>query len=450
MDSKELLEVEVHGLAAGGKGVGRTASGLVCFVSGALPGDRVLARVERSRSRHLELVPTRILRAAPSRREPPCPLQPRCGGCPWMTLEEHEQRQWKRRLVQEALARIGGVHDVEVEAILAGESTLGYRNKVEFSLGLDADGRRALGLHGSAPGHEIVDVGRCLLQSETANNVLASIRAFLLDPELPRSFFRQQDPLRLVIRSSRLSGEILVALRDTGDASLPRLRELAHQLRAAHREISGVVLLISRPGRRGGVRTEALSGRDWIEESLAGMTFQLPAASFLQVNLEAAELLVQCSLTLVGPVAGVHVLDLYGGVGIHALALARQGARVTLCEADAAAVAAGRQSAILSGLRAVRFVRADVLHFLRSQQLDTADVGLVVANPPRTGLGPGVAPAMAGLRPERIVLISCDAPTLARDVKRLSQGGFTLQRVIPVDMFPQTAQVETVSVLARS
>jgi 23S rRNA (uracil1939-C5)-methyltransferase len=366
-----------------------------------------------------------------------------------MALEESEQRLWKRRLVLDALARIGGMREVEVGEVIATPATLGYRNKAEFTLGLDRGGRRVLGLHGSSPTRELIDVDRCLLQSAAANRLLATLRRELLDPASPAGLFRAEDPLRWTLRSSRFSGELLVAVRDRDAALRPELEVLANRLRAAHAELCGVVLLISPRGRRGGTRAQLLAGREWIEECLAGFSFRLPAASFLQVNLEAAEMLVARMLEQAGPVHGVDVLELYGGVGVYALALAQRGARVVSCEADAAAVEAARESARRAGLSTVRFEQGDVLRVLRASMQGAWRPGLIVANPPRTGLGRGVAEAMAALRPLRILLIACDPATLARDARRLGMAGYALRRVVPVDLFPQTAHVEAIALLDR-
>ena len=437
------MEIVVESLAAGGRGVARLG-GLVWFVPGALPGDRILAEAVARRPRYVVGRVIERLAPSPDRREPPCELQERCGGCPWMALGEAAQRDWKRRLVQDALHRIAGSR-VEVEPVRPSPRALGYRNKVELTLGRDASGQPAIGFHALDPGSSgLVDVNRCPVQSEAADAVLGSAREYLL--ARPAGWMGAQEPFRLVLRTSRLSGRVLVALREAA-RPFPEAQALAEHLARAHAgRLAGVVRIRGLAGRRGGARVVPLVGQPWIEERIGATRFRLPAATFLQVNSEAAELLVG----LVREVAGVEdreaALDLYGGVGAFGIDLARLGARVTVCEADLEAVRCGIQAARTAGSRVVRFVHGDVAAFLR----DAPPAELVVANPPRTGLGPRVAERIAALRPRRVVLVSCDPPTLARDVRRLAGAGLGLERVVPIDVFPQTAHVECVVSLAPS
>ncbi len=444
------VELLVDRLAAGGRGVAR-AGGLVWFLPGGLPGDRVRATAVLRRPSYVEGRIVEVLAWSADRRPPPCPLQPRCGGCPWMGLEEADQRRWKRALVEDALRRIGR-SAVEVEEVRASPLALGYRNKLELTLGRGADGRPAVGFHPqdeSAGG--LVDVDRCQVQTDPANAVLATAREFLLSrsADWAGAAERARDPYRLVIRASTLTGQVLVAIREVAGA-FPLAERLAERLRERHADLAGVVRIRALSGRRGRGRTLPLVGRPWIEERVGGTTFRLPAATFLQVNPQAAELLLESVREAAGRVSEQEVIDLYGGVGLFGIALAREGARVSVCDADPVAVDCGRHAARAAGARRVAFHRADVTEFLRGRPVTAASVDLVVANPPRRGLGRHVPPLVAGLAPQRIILVSCDPATLARDAQRLARAGFTPERAIPVDLFPQTAHVETVLSLVRN
>ena len=431
-----VREVEIEKLAGGGAGLARV-EGEVWLVGGAYPGERVRARPVRRHRGWTEAVAEEVLAPSPDRRTPPCPLQPRCGGCAWMPLGEEAQRTWKRQIVVEDLARLGGLRDAPVEPTIASPSALGYRNKVELTLGAAADGRPILGYH--APGG-LLDVERCLLQDDLSGSVLATARAFLLDPSRT---VRTREPLRLVIRRSSSDGTVLVAVRGGGEP-LPWLDAFAIALRQRHPEVCGVVRLVAHPGRRGGARTVTVSGRAWIHERLAGTDFELPASVFFQVNPGAAELLASTVLFLAG--TPQHVLELYGGVGVFSLALARNGASAVVCEVSAEAVTAGRRAASRAGLPQVRFVRDDVARLLIST---TDRFDLVLADPPRAGLGRTVVDGIAALRPPRLIVVSCDPATLARDVKWLREHGYAVERVVPIDLFPQTPHVETVTLLSR-
>ena len=367
-----------------------------------------------------------------------------------MALGESDQLRWKRSLVRDALTRIGQSR-VPGEEPRASPRSLGYRNRLEFTLGRAASRRPAIGFHPADPaGEGLIDVGRCPLQTDPANAVLETARDFLMSR--PDGWAGGADegaePFRLAVRTSRSTGEVLVALRETS-RTFPEAEALARRLADAHAELTGVVRIRALPGRRGGARVLPVLGRTWIRERIGGVSYRLPAASFLQVNPDAAELLLELVRDGAGPVGGKSVVDLYGGVGVFAFDLARRGARAAVCEADVDAVRCGRRAARSTASDRVTFCHSDVTAFLGAYLHDGHRADIVVANPPRTGLGARLPKQIAGLEPRRVVLVSCDPATLARDTRRLVAAGFTAERAIPVDVFPQTAHVETVLFLGR-
>jgi 23S rRNA (uracil1939-C5)-methyltransferase len=367
-----------------------------------------------------------------------------------MVLDEEEQRSWKVKILEEALERIGGFEGISVDRIEPSPRSLAYRNKLELTFGTTKDGHRILGFQGSGVRPHVVDVDRCLLQDETAHRILQEARGFFVDgPGRDDPWLDvRSEPARLVIRRSASTGRLLVALRG-GAGPFASAREFARRVGAAVPEVSGVVRLLSRPGRRGGVRVVRLLGRPWLEESLGGNVFRLPAATFFQVNPEAASALVEIvrKLAAVGPES--TALDLYAGVGVFGLTFAEAGAKVTACEADPRAVACGIRAARKNLRTGFRLVCSDVRAFLASSAVRESFPTTIVANPPRTGFGPRVAEGIAELGPERIVIVSCDPATLARDLKRLAARGYTPTRVVAVDLFPQTPHIEAVTLLER-
>jgi 23S rRNA (uracil1939-C5)-methyltransferase len=356
-----------------------------------------------------------------------------------MGLEEEAQRAWKRQIVVDALQRLGGFSDVPVAATVASPSALGYRNKIELTFG-----PVRLGFHPPGEPREVVDIAACLLADPAMGRVVDAARGFFLrgpgagDPALPRPGDRRE-PLRLVVRRSAAEGTLLAALRGE-PGPFPTALPFAHRLMREVPEVVGVARLLVRRGRRGGTRVEALAGRTALREVLGGIAFEVPAAAFFQVNPEAAERLLGQVLDAALPVDGQEVLELYGGMGMFGLAMARAGARVTVCEADQESVAAGRKAALRAGLP-VRFLQGDVARCLGGSPQ------LVLADPPRSGFAPGVAARIAALSAARLVIVSCDPATLARDLRALS--GYAPERVVPVDLFPQTPHVETVTRLRR-
>jgi len=367
-----------------------------------------------------------------------------------MVLEESEQLAWKRRILMESLTRIGKLGGVRVEEGIASARSTGYRNKVEFTFGKDREGKRVLGLHASGAHDRLVDVDHCLVQCEIANAVLSTAREFFLegpgreDPALegPR------EPARLILRTSSITGTVLVGLR-AAYGPFPSAEAFAQLVIDRHSEVSGVVRLLANPGRRGGVRTLLLAGSPYLEERLGGNRFRLPASTFFQVNPWTAEDLVRLVLDLAEPVAGSRVLELYGGVGVFGLGLARKGAEVTIVEADPEAVAAGREAArSIEGAR-TRFILGDAHDFVARSTERSPRPDLVIADPPRTGLGRGVARGITRTGAKRLVLVSCDPGTLARDARALVEGDYALRRIVPVDLFPQTAHIEAVALFER-
>jgi 23S rRNA (uracil1939-C5)-methyltransferase len=366
-----------------------------------------------------------------------------------MPLGESEQREWKRRIVADALARLGGIRDVSPDEVVDSPRDLGYRNRLEFGTTRGADGGLVIGLRRAAS-QELVEIGGCLLAEDGIDAILASTRTFFStepgrsDPALDTP----EDPLRLLVRRSSLDGRLLVALRGLA-GPFPSAPAYARFVMDHHPEVSGVVRVLGEKGRRGNATIVPLLGDSWIEERLAGTAFRIPADTFIQVNSGALDALVGAVLELAGPVPGKRVLELYGGVGVFSFALARRGATTLVVEADADAVTCGRDAAA-GAEGGPAFLRSDALRYLRSAEgaRDRADV--VVADPPRTGLGKGVAAALGALTAHRLVLVSCDPATLARDARDLTKSGFLLRRVLPVDLFPQTARIEAVALFTRS
>jgi 23S rRNA (uracil1939-C5)-methyltransferase len=364
-----------------------------------------------------------------------------------MILAEDEQRLWKRRILAESLERVGKFRDLPIAELVASPQSLAYRNKIEFALGGSSRGRR-LGLHRALPATGIVDLERCLLIGERPNSILGSAREFFLKGEgkLDPVLDAGGDRFRLVVREGRASRQLAVAFRHV-PGPFPTAQAAAAFLRERHPDLRGVARIEAVPGRRGGARLRVLEGSPIVDETLAGTRFELPVYVFFQINTEAAEGLSRDVAASAGAGTG-KAIDLYGGVGTFAIGLARKGFECTVVEADPAAVLAGRQAVARARLEGVRFVAAGAGAFLKGLGRG-ARYDLVVADPPRTGLGPGVAEELARLGAPRILMVSCDPPTLARDLRRLGAFGYALERVIPFDLFPQTPHVESVAILSR-
>jgi 23S rRNA (uracil1939-C5)-methyltransferase len=434
-------EVSIEGLAVGGRGVGRVG-GRVWFVPGAVPGDQVIARSSRVKERFVEAELKRRIVSSPDRRDPPCRLQPECGGCPWMVLDETMQRRHKHEILTDTLRRLGGFKGLQPEPMVFADASFAYRNKVEFRIRVGPKAPTLIGFQRPVAGDGLVDVDLCPLQHPEANQVLATVREWWNRPERSGD---EAGSHRLTLRRSWSTGEMLVAVGQVG-GSLPAIDGLAELLMQRHPDVVGVVGLMAADGPRGRIRMRKIAGRNWIEEKLGEYRFRLPAVTFSQVNPELGGRLIRAVVDASDVRPGMRVLDLYGGTGAYGLHLAGRGCLVAVCDADASAIRCGRDAARRARVSGIRFVHSDVLRFLRGGE-SAAD--LVVANPPRTGLGRGVARQIVASGCRRVVLVSCDPASLARDLRSLADQGFALDRVIPFDLFPQTAHVEALAVMSR-
>lgn len=420
-----IAHVRIDSIAAGGEGVGRLPDGRVVFVHRTAPGDRVEVALTERRDRWARGRLLRVLEPSPDRREAPCPFYAECGGCTLEHLTYEAQLGAKARIVSDALTRIGGI-PTEPPEVVPSPSEHRYRNRVSFALRrLGREGVVA-GFHALGDPDRIVDLdGRCLLPEEPIARAWDALRA-AWGPEAFR--LPSGDQLRLTLRAS-VGGE--VSLLVEGGYSPGRPQELLDA-------VPGLVAIWHRPGA---APPALVAGAPGLPETWGDETVELSGAAFLQVNRGAAALLESHVMERIGDPAGLRVVDAYCGVGLHARRLARAGATVVGIELDPEAVAEARRAAP----GGTEFVEGPVEALLPAY----LPADLVILNPPRAGVAAEVTEALAAAPPGRIVYVSCNPATLARDLKRLG-GGFRLESVRSFDLFPQTAHVETVAVLAAS
>lgn len=435
----------IEGYASDGAGVARL-DGRVVFVSGGIRGEtcRVfIDKVGRSATwGHVVQVET----PSPVRRAPDCPHFAVCGGCALRHMSYAEELHLKRARVEEALHRIGGL-DLGVEAIHAAPHPERYRNKVQFPVGPGPH----IGFYRKRT-HWVEDVADCLLQGEAAARLRGAVKDWMTRYGV--SVYDEgtgQGLLRHVyVRTSR-TGQSLCCLLVNG-RKLPREDALVQALRAAEPGLTGVVLGVNQ--RRDNVILgedyRVLWGEDALRDTLCGLSFQLSVPSFYQVNPEQAEVLYRRALEFAGLNGTQTVLDLYCGIGAISLVLARQAGRVYGVEVVPQAVEDARENAARNGIDNVEFFCADA--GAAAARLKAAGVRpqVICVDPPRKGLAPEVPEILAGLAPERIVYVSCDPGTLARDLKCFAQLGYPALRAEAVDMFPRTSHIECVVKLCRA
>ncbi len=430
-------EVEITGIGQAGEGVGRH-EGLVLFVPGAVPGDRCLVAWEPGRRRMARARLLEVTQPSPDREDPPCPAFGRCGGCQLQAIGYAGELREKRRLVEDALRRIGRIA-VEVPPCVGAAEPYGYRAKVSWPIRRGPEGPR-VGLFATGS-HEVVEQDQCAVLAPALGRLPDVLRRSMRALSLS-AWDGREGLLRHAVARRARTGEILLTLVAT--VLDPRLKRMAEQVMAAVPELAGVA--VSLHGGQGnrvlGGAAQLLRGHGEIEERILGLPFRIGPTSFFQVHPAAAERLFATVLDWAGAADGRPALDLYTGVGVLALLLARAGYKVHGVEYDEEAVSFARRNAELNGLDA-SFAPGD------AQEAELPGPGaLLTLDPPRGG-APRLAERLAAAGPQQLIYVSCDPATLARDAAVLVQGGYLLRRVQPFDLFPRTAHVETVAEFVR-
>lgn len=449
----------IDSLAYGGAGVGRS-EGFVVFVRGALPGDRVRARVGKSKRSYAEATVVELLEPSPDRIEPETPHP----GAPWQVLPYDRQLEVKQGQVVEALERLGGFEAPPVEQIVPAVQTLRYRNKVEYSFGVAEDGRLVLGSHRAGRWDVIDELREDVLASEGVDALRNAIGDWCRENGIPAYDRRDQSGVlrNLVIREGRRTGELQARLvtrgRDLGKragvegdpGSELAIEELAATVPAA----SFLWTSIETAGETtAGGETKAIKGEPKLYEELdlggTRLRFGISPEAFFQTNTEMAEHLYATAAELAGLSGRQRVFDLYCGIGTIALALALDAREVVGVEIVEEAVADAIANAELNDIDNARFYAGDIRTAMRplAEEEGTADV--VVIDPPRAGLSQKVVRRVLEVGAPTIVYVSCNPTTLAPNARQLVDAGYELVTVRPVDMFPQTPHIESVALLRR-
>jgi 23S rRNA (uracil1939-C5)-methyltransferase len=417
------------------------------LVCGAYPGELVEVEILHRGQRRLIGRLLRVLRHSPQRRTSPCHHAADCQGCPLIELQPQQQLEFKRQQVATAL-RLNGLDDIEVPEVIAAPKNLGYRTTAKLAIGR---WRRQLriGLYRRGS-HEIVDIGDCPLHHPLINKVVAALRNEIERQKLSIWDSRQGDGLLryLLVRVSPNLNKVLVTLV-TGRRDY---RELTHLAKWLQRKVPEVVAVHQNVNSSAGNvilgrETLKMVGAPDLRDTLGEFTVHIGPTSFLQVNHDQAARLYKLVTEWLDPREEEEALDLYCGIGGIALHLAQKGAEVTGVEVIEEAVHYAGQNARRNGLGNCRFIAGDTGEVLGELVAEMPSGTPVVVNPPRTGCTTEVLEQLATLKPGRLVYVSCNPQTLARDLSLLRKLGLSVEKIQPFDMFPQTPHVETVALL---
>ena len=440
MNSFENFTVEIERMAFGSDAIGHLPNGKTVFVEGGAPGDVAEIAVTEETASFARATIQNILEPSDIRVKPASPIDALCGTAPWQHLSYEAQLTWKRENVMGALVHTARFDPDRAAAIvgscLGSKRTWNYRNKIELACGTTPDGKFALGFHREGT-NEFVATDSTMLAHKAIEKTPKALRGAIRYAQGSRDL----GIYRVGVRHSLATGELEVALW-TPPSSFPRAmfaKTLSTSLKA-----TSIVRVMANPGKARKIKgVETLSGKGYWHERLGDVEFSTQAPSFFQVNSAQAEKLVKTAIDLLGNVDGLYIADLYAGGGTFSIPLALPGADVVAVEASKSSVRDLRHNADSNGVD-LEVVGGDAAHELATLgQLDA-----LVVDPPRAGLTESVIADIAAAEPERIVYVSCNPATWARDIVRLEGYGYRLQRAVPVDLFPQTYHVETVSMLA--
>jgi len=442
-----VYELDITGYTAEGLGVARL-DGRVVFVPNTIRGERWQVQLLKVNKNVAWGRGVKVIQESPCRVPSDCPHSGPCGGCQFRHMDYKEELEAKRQRVEDALRRIGGV-DIKVDTIHGAQNTHRYRNKVQFPV---AQGKNAVhvGLF-RARSHDVIDVADCLLQPERANRLGRALKEWMERGRIPAYDEKSGKGLvrHLYVRTNR-AGESLVCLV-VNAKKIPEAPGLVNALQACDPGLVGVVLNTNQADTNVilGDTYRTLWGRDWLEEDLCGLTFRLSVPSFFQINREQTEVLYGRAVEFAGLTGKETVLDLYCGIGTISLTMAKKAGKVIGAEIVPEAIEDAKENAQRNGVTNAEFFCGDAGEIAYKLAAKGVRPDVICVDPPRKGLASGVTDLLADMAPERIVYVSCDPATLARDVKLLGQRGYMVKKAEAVDLFPRTQHIECCVLLCR-
>ena len=447
LTKNQIYETVITDYTTEGQGVAHI-EGCAVFVPNAVAGERVKVRVTLVRKTWAAGKITEILEKSPHRVNRACPVAKLCGGCTFWHMDYEEECRLKAERVKNCLNRIGG-ENLEEVPILAAPTCEGYRNKAQYPVAWEK-GRAYAGFFKEGT-HEVVQMDRCRILPQETDRVKAIVMDYVnknkvsvYDEATHRGLLRH-----IYVRRGAVSGQILVCLVVNGDG-LPKLPALIEALKAVPGFTTLVLSVNTRKGNAVlGDKFVTLYGPGYIEDTLCGLNFRLSARSFYQVNHAQAQRLYETAIAMAGITKNDLVLDLYCGVGTITLAMASAAGKVMGVEVVPQAIEDARDNARRNGIKNAEFFCADAGAAALELEQKGIRPDIITVDPPRKGLNSDAIEAIDRMNPKRLVYISCDPATLARDTALLKERGFRLEKAIAADLFPRCSHVETVCLLSK-
>lgn len=443
------ITLEITAFTSLGSGIGRFGS-LAVFVDGTAPGDEITAHIIKVKKNYAIGKVQKFHKKSKMRIESDCDVDARCGGCAYRHIRYADELAIKKQSVNDAMQRIGGI-ELECEDILCIEKPEYYRNKAQIPVGLAADGKVITGFY-SKKSHRIVDCEQCRLQQKDFPVIVDAVKSYI--NESPVTIYNEETGEGLLrhiyLRQAVKTGELMVCLVINGD-TLPKKERLISKLTETGLNIKSVVLNKNTENTNVvlGQHCRTIYGSDFIEDELCSLRFRISPLSFYQVNPEGTELLYKKAGEFAGLTGNEILLDLYCGAGTIGMTMAKNAKQVIGVEIIPQAIENAKENARLNGIENIRFICDDAKGAAKTLYDEGLKPDVVVVDPPRKGCSREVLETIAKMSPNRVVYVSCDPATLARDCAIMNELGYETERLCAVDMFPRTIHVESVALLSQ-
>lgn len=450
LSKNELLTLNITSLTSDGDGVARTEEGIVVFIPNSAVGDTISARILKVKKTVAYAKVEEILTPSPDRITPDCPVARQCGGCVYRHISYEAELRSKRQKVVDCVTRIGKLSADLVVDIIPSENIDGYRNKAMIPVGLDKNGEVVMGFY-ARHSHRIVPCIDCKLSPEIFNRISADFYDFIKPrPELVYTPQNRGGIRHLYLRYAEKTADVMVCIV-AGERHFDGDRVLYDSLKEKYPQIKSVIVNINPEDTNVvlGKKCYTVFGEDCIGDILCDLRFDIAPRSFYQVNRTQAERLYGVARDYAGLTGEETLLDLYCGTGTIGLSMAKDCKQLVGVEIIPEAIVNANANAKRNGITNARFICADATVAAAQLKKEGIAPDVIVVDPPRKGLTPELITTIAQMDPDRVVYVSCDPATLARDLALFAEQNYSVKEITPVDMFPRSAHVETVVLLSR-
>ncbi len=452
LQKNQIIELDIISMTADGSGVGKTDDGIAVFVPQSAVGDKLSVKILKTKKTYAFGKIESIITPSKDRENPDCLYFNKCGGCAYRHITYDAQKKIKEQKVKDAITRIGGIDENKIKPLICSDKHKRYRNKAQFPVGTDKDGNITLGFY-AFHSHRIIDCYDCMLQPEIFKTVMDITRDFMTETnQQPYMETTGKGKLRhLYIRYGEKTDELMVCYVVNGNG-LKHEDWLVERLKRGLPNLKSVVININRDKTNVilGDRNRVIFGQGFIYDKLCGFTFKISPLSFYQVNRETAEILYNKAKEYANLKGDEVLFDLYCGTGTIGLSMAKDCKQLIGVEIIADAIEDAKENARINNINNAEFICGSASEAALMLEKENIKPDVVIVDPPRKGLEKNLIEAITRIKPKRVVYVSCDPATLARDLKIFSEQGYHTQEITPVDMFPGTSHVECVVLMSKN